>query len=186
MMNWSAQSAPRRSARLERSRQNLRVRALCHSCWRSARCPLVHGLWPTDRPRHRQRCIAPEPPNRLRQLLTEERTKLLPATGARSCSTAFSVRPTRKRNPRWCAQRSPRGLPSFPQLSAALKDDRTAEYAAQSLAYIGGEEALPVLVEAAFRSPRPQFAPLHLWRARRIRIPPSHRNALRRDRQIGQ
>jgi hypothetical protein len=33
----------------------------------------------------------------------------------------------------------------IPQLTAALKDDRTAEYAAQSLAYIGGEQALPIL-----------------------------------------
>jgi len=32
-----------------------------------------------------------------------------------------------------------------PQLAEALKDDRTAEYAAQSLAFIGGEEALRVL-----------------------------------------
>ncbi len=33
----------------------------------------------------------------------------------------------------------------IPQLTAALKDDRTAEYAAQSVAYIGGNQALPVL-----------------------------------------
>ncbi|MGD1101018.1 MAG: HEAT repeat domain-containing protein [Terriglobia bacterium] len=33
----------------------------------------------------------------------------------------------------------------IPQLAAALKDDRTAEYAAQSLAYIGGDQALPIL-----------------------------------------
>jgi hypothetical protein len=33
----------------------------------------------------------------------------------------------------------------IPQLIEALKDDRTAEYAAQSLAYIGGEQALPIL-----------------------------------------
>ena len=33
----------------------------------------------------------------------------------------------------------------IPQLTEALKDDRTAEYAAQSLAYIGGNQALPVL-----------------------------------------
>jgi len=33
----------------------------------------------------------------------------------------------------------------IPQLTAALKDDRTAEYAAQSLAYIGSDQALPVL-----------------------------------------
>jgi HEAT repeat protein len=33
----------------------------------------------------------------------------------------------------------------IPQLAEALKDDRTAEYAAQSLAFIGGEEALQVL-----------------------------------------
>ena len=33
----------------------------------------------------------------------------------------------------------------IPQLVEALKDDRTAEYAAQSLAYIGGEKVLPVL-----------------------------------------
>jgi hypothetical protein len=33
----------------------------------------------------------------------------------------------------------------IPQLTAALKDDRTAEYAAQSLAFIGGEQSLPVL-----------------------------------------
>ena len=33
----------------------------------------------------------------------------------------------------------------IPQLTAALKDDRTAEYAAQSLAYIGGEKALNTL-----------------------------------------
>lgn len=33
----------------------------------------------------------------------------------------------------------------IPQLITALKDDRTAEYAAESLAYIGGEQALPAL-----------------------------------------
>jgi len=33
----------------------------------------------------------------------------------------------------------------IPQLSAALKDDRTAEYAAQSLAFIGGDPSLPSL-----------------------------------------
>jgi hypothetical protein len=33
----------------------------------------------------------------------------------------------------------------IPQLAEALKDDRTAEYAAQSLAYIGGEQSLPLL-----------------------------------------
>jgi hypothetical protein len=33
----------------------------------------------------------------------------------------------------------------IPQLTAALKDDRTAEYAAQSLAFIGGEQSLPIL-----------------------------------------
>jgi hypothetical protein len=33
----------------------------------------------------------------------------------------------------------------IPQLVAALKDDRTAEYAAQSLAFIGGEQALDSL-----------------------------------------
>jgi len=33
----------------------------------------------------------------------------------------------------------------IPQLAAALKDDRTAEFAAQSLAYIGGDQALPIL-----------------------------------------
>jgi len=33
-----------------------------------------------------------------------------------------------------------------PQLAVALKDDRTAEYAAQSLAFIGGEQALPILM----------------------------------------
>jgi len=32
-----------------------------------------------------------------------------------------------------------------PRLAEALKDDRTAEYAAQSLAFIGGEEALQIL-----------------------------------------
>jgi hypothetical protein len=33
----------------------------------------------------------------------------------------------------------------IPQLIEALKDDRTAEYAAQSLAFIGGDQVLPVL-----------------------------------------
>ena len=33
----------------------------------------------------------------------------------------------------------------IPQLAEALKDDRTAEYAAQSLAFIGGEQALGIL-----------------------------------------
>jgi hypothetical protein len=33
----------------------------------------------------------------------------------------------------------------LPQLTEALKDDRTAEYAAQSVAYIGGNQALPIL-----------------------------------------
>jgi hypothetical protein len=32
-----------------------------------------------------------------------------------------------------------------PQLAAALKDDRTAEFAAQSLAFLGGQEALEIL-----------------------------------------
>jgi hypothetical protein len=32
-----------------------------------------------------------------------------------------------------------------PQLGEALKDDRTAEYAAQSLAFIGGDQSLPIL-----------------------------------------
>ncbi|MFZ0959515.1 MAG: HEAT repeat domain-containing protein [Terriglobia bacterium] len=33
----------------------------------------------------------------------------------------------------------------IPQLAAALQDDRTAEYAAQALAYIGGDQTLPIL-----------------------------------------
>lgn len=33
----------------------------------------------------------------------------------------------------------------IPQLQAALRDDRTSEFAAQSLAYIGGKEALQIL-----------------------------------------
>jgi len=33
----------------------------------------------------------------------------------------------------------------IPQLTEALKDDRTAEYAAQSLAYIGGDQVLPIM-----------------------------------------
>ena len=37
------------------------------------------------------------------------------------------------------------GPPIIPHLEAALKDDRTAEFAAQSLAYIGGDKALAVL-----------------------------------------
>ena len=37
-----------------------------------------------------------------------------------------------------------------PQLAVALKDDRTAEYAAQSLAFIGGQEALPLLWKLLF------------------------------------
>ena len=35
----------------------------------------------------------------------------------------------------------------IPQLQVALKDDRTAEFAAQSLAFIGGEQALPILAK---------------------------------------
>ena len=37
------------------------------------------------------------------------------------------------------------GPPIVPHLAAALKDDRTAEFAAQSLAYIGGDQALAIL-----------------------------------------
>jgi hypothetical protein len=37
------------------------------------------------------------------------------------------------------------GRDIIPQLAEALKDDRTAEYAAQSLAFIGGERALQIL-----------------------------------------
>jgi hypothetical protein len=37
------------------------------------------------------------------------------------------------------------GPAMIPHLTAALKDDRTAEYAAESLAYIGGDQVLPVL-----------------------------------------
>ena len=38
----------------------------------------------------------------------------------------------------------------IPQLTEALKDDRTAEYAAQSLAYIGSDQALPILWKLLF------------------------------------
>src|SRR5690348_9040918 len=41
----------------------------------------------------------------------------------------------------------------IPQLVEALKDDRTAEFAAQALAYIGGEHALPAL-EKLLTDPR--------------------------------
>jgi hypothetical protein len=41
----------------------------------------------------------------------------------------------------------------IPQLTEALKDDRTAEYAAQSLAFIGGPQALPIL-EKLLSDPR--------------------------------
>lgn len=37
------------------------------------------------------------------------------------------------------------GRALVPQLEAALKDDRTAEFAAQSLAFIGGEKAMEIL-----------------------------------------
>jgi hypothetical protein len=37
------------------------------------------------------------------------------------------------------------GPPIIPQLEEALKDDRTAEFAAQALAYIGGEKAIQIL-----------------------------------------
>lgn len=37
------------------------------------------------------------------------------------------------------------GPPIIPQLEAALKDDRTAEFAAQSLAFIGGPQAFTIL-----------------------------------------
>ncbi|HLY60518.1 MAG TPA: HEAT repeat domain-containing protein [Terriglobia bacterium] len=37
------------------------------------------------------------------------------------------------------------GPPIIPQLEAALKDDRTAEFAAQSLAFIGGPKAFTIL-----------------------------------------
>ena len=39
------------------------------------------------------------------------------------------------------------GRPIIPKLQAALKDDRTAEFAAQSLAYLGGQEALDLLAK---------------------------------------
>ena len=38
------------------------------------------------------------------------------------------------------------GPATLAQLTEALKDDRTAEFAAQSLAFIGGEQAMPVLM----------------------------------------
>jgi hypothetical protein len=37
------------------------------------------------------------------------------------------------------------GRPIVPQLEAALRDDRTAEFAAQSLAFIGGDQAMKAL-----------------------------------------
>jgi hypothetical protein len=42
------------------------------------------------------------------------------------------------------------GPAMVPQLAAALKDDRTAEYAAQSLAFIGGPQSLPILWKLLF------------------------------------
>ncbi len=41
------------------------------------------------------------------------------------------------------------GPPLVPELEAALKDDRTAEFAAQSLAYIGGNRSLEILAKLA-------------------------------------
>jgi len=39
------------------------------------------------------------------------------------------------------------GPPIIPKLEAALKDDRTAEFAAQTLAYLGGQRALGILAK---------------------------------------
>jgi hypothetical protein len=39
------------------------------------------------------------------------------------------------------------GRPIIPKLQAALTDDRTAEFAAQTLAYLGGERALDILAK---------------------------------------
>jgi HEAT repeats len=41
------------------------------------------------------------------------------------------------------------GPPLIPELEAALKDDRTVEFAAQSLAYIGGNRSLEILAKLA-------------------------------------
>jgi hypothetical protein len=45
------------------------------------------------------------------------------------------------------------GLGVIPQLQAALRDDRTAEFAAQCLAYLGGEQAFKILA-ALISDPR--------------------------------
>ncbi|MCL5670242.1 MAG: HEAT repeat domain-containing protein, partial [Acidobacteria bacterium] len=39
------------------------------------------------------------------------------------------------------------GPPIIPKLEAALKDDRTAEFAAQTLAYLGGQRAVDILAK---------------------------------------
>ncbi len=66
----------------------------------------------------------------------------------------------------------------IPQLTEALKDDRTAEYAAQSMAYIGGEKALPVLGKL-LSDPRDFNLRRFTYGAlARIRFTPGHRHSL--------
>jgi HEAT repeat protein len=75
----------------------------------------------------------------------EEEEQLLPGDWAVQLLDALERSPNREAGDALYRAAAAAGPAIIPQLEEALKDDRTAEFAAQALAYIGGEKAIQIL-----------------------------------------
>ena len=89
-------------------------------------------------------CLAQQPataPNPA----TEEEEKPLPGDWAVELLDAIESSPNPEARDALYRATAAAGRAVIPQLEEALKDDRTAEFAAQALAYLGGEKAIQIL-----------------------------------------
>lgn len=75
----------------------------------------------------------------------EEEGKPLPSDWAVELLDAIEASPNPEARDALYGAAAAAGPAIIPQLEEALKDDRTAEFAAQALAYIGGERAIQIL-----------------------------------------
>ncbi len=94
-------------------------------------------------------CLAQTAPASQENQVTEENEAPLPGDWAPELLYAVLTSPNPEASDALHRSAFAAGPALVPQLQAALKDDRTAEFAAQSLAFIGGEKALETLSRLA-------------------------------------
>jgi hypothetical protein len=88
-------------------------------------------------------CLAQQPAEA--NPATEEEEQLLPGDWAVELLDALERSPNPEARDALYRAAAATGPAIIPQLEEALKDDRTAEFAAQALAFIGGEKAMRIL-----------------------------------------